>query len=269
MPLLFIFIFLKAFAITSFHQAMDCGYDPLIFRNAAKFKKFYQAYNYAVVEKSKTPLIPKIIHQIWIGGPVPDRFVKLMETWKELHPSWEYKLWTDADLQDFPFLDRRAFDRAINIGAKADILRYDILFHFGGVYVDCDFECVKPLDPFIYAHEFFVGIAGFDYVGNAIIGASKGLLIFKKLATLINSWDDNQLKDPWVHTGPLTFTRQVYSYIKERPSKRAVYPTKFFHPFPNIYRHHYWSGHVERSFIESFFIPETFAVHHWAESWAL
>jgi mannosyltransferase OCH1-like enzyme len=39
-----------------------------------------------------------------------------------------------------------AFDRASNFGEKSDIWRYEILFRLGGVYVDTDFECVRPFD---------------------------------------------------------------------------------------------------------------------------
>ena len=36
-------------------------------------------------------MIPKIIHQIWIGPrPAPE---KLMATWKEKNPSFEYIRW--------------------------------------------------------------------------------------------------------------------------------------------------------------------------------
>ncbi|KAH3835880.1 hypothetical protein DPMN_109248 [Dreissena polymorpha] len=30
---------------------------------------------------------------------------------------------------------------------KADALRYCVLYEFGGIYADLDFECLRPLDP--------------------------------------------------------------------------------------------------------------------------
>ncbi|KAH3855318.1 hypothetical protein DPMN_097884 [Dreissena polymorpha] len=30
---------------------------------------------------------------------------------------------------------------------KADALRYFVLYEFGGIYADLDFECIRPLDP--------------------------------------------------------------------------------------------------------------------------
>ncbi len=34
-----------------------------------------------------------------------------------------------------------AYDQADNYGFKSDIARYEILYRFGGVYVDTDYEC--------------------------------------------------------------------------------------------------------------------------------
>lgn len=264
---LFIWFTLPLFSIVSFDQAMEDGYHPSLYKNSKKFEVFYNKNNYEITPISSTPLIPKIIHQIWIGGKVPEKFKPLMQTWKDKHPDWEYKLWTDDEVAQFTFENPKAFQTAKNMGSKADILRYEILYQYGGVYIDCDFECIKPLDPLVYAHEFFAGIAGFDYLGNAVIGAKPQLPLFKKLSSIMNSWTPDQLEQPWLNTGPLVFTRQVWAYLKQNPEKGIVYPVKFFHPLPNTYRFAYWNKELTRSFIESFFIEETFAVHYWAESW--
>jgi hypothetical protein len=42
-------------------------------------------------------MIPKILHQIWIGPkPAP---TNLMKTWKDKHPDFEYILWTEQEIQ--------------------------------------------------------------------------------------------------------------------------------------------------------------------------
>lgn len=41
---------------------------------------------------------------------------------------------------------QKAFDAAKNYGEKSDILRYEILFVYGGVYADVDVECLQPFD---------------------------------------------------------------------------------------------------------------------------
>ena len=42
-------------------------------------------------------MIPKILHQIWIGPKEPP--IKLMKTWKEKHPEFRYILWNEEELQ--------------------------------------------------------------------------------------------------------------------------------------------------------------------------
>ncbi|HCT52382.1 MAG TPA: mannosyltransferase, partial [Balneola sp.] len=42
-------------------------------------------------------MIPKIIHQIWIGDQ-SKRPSEMMKTWQDMNPDWEYMLWTDDNL---------------------------------------------------------------------------------------------------------------------------------------------------------------------------
>src|SRR5204863_264320 len=63
---------------------------------------------------------------------------------------------------------------------RADILRLELLWRYGGVYIDTDFECLKPIDELLEGVEFFTGLlkrAGPSKparVNNAIFGAGPG-----------------------------------------------------------------------------------------------
>ena len=35
---------------------------------------------------------------------------------------------------------------------KSDILRYLLLYHYGGVYADLDVECLRPFEPLLQRH---------------------------------------------------------------------------------------------------------------------
>ena len=121
--------------------------------------------------------IPKIIHQIWLGTlPIPSSYLKCMETIKEKHPTWEYKLWTDDNLPT-DFILKESFEGnnlvaddmgnpndpcsigrlKNNYARKADVLRLSLLWHFGGVYMDVDMEALKPIDDLLTGLEFFIG----------------------------------------------------------------------------------------------------------------
>lgn len=96
--------------------------------------------------------IPKIIHQIWLGDEKPP--YRLMETWEAMHPDWEYKLWTDENIKDVIELLPQYHEIEEYCG-KADILRYQILHKFGGVFIDADSQCLRRLDDFFLENNSF------------------------------------------------------------------------------------------------------------------
>jgi mannosyltransferase OCH1-like enzyme len=56
---------------------------------------------------------------------------------------------------------------------RSDILRLEVLWLEGGVYVDTDFECHKPLDPLIDGLDFFTAkLKPNGWVNNAFLGAT-------------------------------------------------------------------------------------------------
>ena len=92
--------------------------------------------------------IPKIIHQTWKDENLPRAFQVLSESWREMLPDWEYRLWTDEMNREFvrthypDFLEK--YDAYPNNIQRADAIRYLLLQTYGGLYVDLDFECLKP-----------------------------------------------------------------------------------------------------------------------------
>lgn len=94
----------------------------------------------------------KIIHQTWKDKNIPYSTFKKewIESWTDLNPTWEYKLWTDEDMYDFIatkyswFLPTfEAYPESIQ---RVDAFRYFIIYEYGGLYADLDIECFKQLD---------------------------------------------------------------------------------------------------------------------------
>ncbi|MCL2651594.1 MAG: hypothetical protein FWD60_11310 [Candidatus Azobacteroides sp.] len=102
----------------------------------------------AVNERMK---IPRIIHQIYEDPEGPPEFLlSLAETWKKLHPEWEYRFWNRKAIYDFMELTCPGFipyyqSYPFNV-QRWDAIRYLILYHIGGIYVDLDYECLQSLD---------------------------------------------------------------------------------------------------------------------------
>lgn len=92
---------------------------------------------------------------------VPEKYLPLIDSWKRHHPDWEYRFWTDEQLRNFvaetypAFLER--FDSYQDPISRVDAGRYLLLKHFGGLYVDLDMDCLRPLDDLLANAGFVVG----------------------------------------------------------------------------------------------------------------
>lgn len=240
------------------------------------FRDIYFKNHPALIQPLSEPIIPLKIHQIWIGPrPLPEKIKWMTETWAKMHPNWEYKLWTNEDLETFDLINKEAFDEAINWGAKSDILRYEILAKHGGVYLDIDFECIKPLDPLHYNYSFYCCMVNESeaQVANGLIGCIPNHPV---MHGCIDNIKKNKLKGTnnsnliMEQTGPILITKIIGNYILEEKNRErfmTLIPMYFF-PFPGDLRHSYWKGRLSLNTIKNNFLkPESFAIHYWATSW--
>lgn len=124
----------------------------------------------------------KIIWLYWEGDKIPDYYKICQETILKHNPS--ARLIGPQDLPDLigeiPDIFKKAY-----ITHKVDWLRKRLLFEQGGMYVDSDFICHKPLTPLLDMCE------AFDYVGykmwdsrhmDNFAGCRAGSLILKDAA---------------------------------------------------------------------------------------
>src|SRR5262249_1485667 len=110
--------------------------------------------------------IPGIVHQIWIQGEseMPRLYRRWAESWRAQNPGWEYVLWDDAALrrllgEHLPEL-LALYEQHHDFAERSDLGRYAVLYVHGGLYVDVDTLCVRPLDPLLQAGDarFFVSL---------------------------------------------------------------------------------------------------------------
>lgn len=162
-----------------------------------------------------------------------------------MNPGWQYVLWTENNLP--PMINRRVFDdfgRAYM--AKADVLRYEVLFRFGGVYVDADQLCLRSFDDLLVGNDaFFAGYVNFlnpqlsrqqqgmRLVSNAVLGAAAHHPILERLIQSLPATAAYRKLPIWLTVGPAALTRAI-----EEIKVRAV-----IHPFHEFYPYHY-SEHI-------------------------
>lgn len=109
-------------------------------------------------------MIPKIIHYVWLGGnELPPIAKKCIESWKKFCPDFEIMRWDESnvDLSKYEFV-QQAYD-AKKFAFASDVIRFEKLYEYGGIYLDIDVELLKTLDEFLNLNCF----TGFE-CSNAI-----------------------------------------------------------------------------------------------------
>lgn len=207
--------------------------------------------------------IPKVFHWIWVGGkPMPDMFQAYIRGWMAKHPGWRGCLWGDeltGEEQSIgpsvvqkrrPVLHNQTqYDAAKTLAQKADILRYEILAHKGGVYLDTDMECLKNIEPLLQGIDGFSGAESDTTVAIGIMGCVPGHPLYGELIRELPA-SFAEYENVVVSTGPSFFTR----YCLGRDDFR-IYPPHIFYP---IYYNGRQSGSLEMAFTD----------HKWSHSWA-
>lgn len=246
------------------------AYDKNFVSTAKSWNAVRNLFNFYInknLEVSKIPRIPKIIHWIWLGSPLPERCAKLQKSWKTMHPDWVFKLWTDKDVKDFKLQNQEFYDRATNWGEKSDIFRYEILYRHGGLYIDTDFECIKPFDILHHTCDFYTGIGYlYDvYLYNGLIGTVPGHPIIKACIDNMNPIGaPNDYDAIQYRTGPGHFTNNFFRTLPHcHGSKVVAFPVTCFYPIPNNQKDTIKSPLD----VEKWIMPESFCIHYWACSW--
>jgi len=188
--------------------------------------------------------IPRIIHQIWIGNK--EKPVHLIDTWKNKNPDCLHILWDEEKIKkEFPsgLYNEDQYNSISEYCGKADILRYEILYKYGGFYCDADTLCLEKLDEFFFENHFFSCYENEKVnllIANGFIGSEPGSKILKEIIEKIHKIDPINIntQKPWITVGPLLFTNSIKEYTKKNIDKKiTIYPSYLFIPnIPNDFR---------------------------------
>lgn len=196
--------------------------------------------------------IPKIFHRVWIGkNPIPQLFEEFWQGWIDKHPDWQFLTWTDDNIYDLPLqiIDGNILNRVNSVMSKAsDVFRYNILHTYGGIYLDCDFECIKNIEPLIDDINNFAAWQHSGVINNAIMGMEKGSQLSINLLTGVAKSLAQYPHDMLRAIGPFYFTRIAQDF-----PDIMIFDAKYFYPY-------LW---VE-PYLGKDAYPEAYAVHHWA-----
>lgn len=167
-------------------------------------------------------MIPKIIHRIWIGpNAMPPQCVDYSNSWRKFNNDFQHVLWTNDNLPSLPEKCQVQFDK---YGKKklwafqADVLRYYLIYEYGGIYVDTDFECFRNVSDLIN-QDLFVASPnnGAHWITNCVFGAAPRHPFLKGII--------DTMKHETYH-GPIFFSNSLKTYFG-LPVGAATAITKF------------------------------------------
>jgi len=179
-------------------------------------------------------MIPKILHQIWIGPkPAP---TNLMKTWKEKHPNFEYILWTEQEIYNrrLQLTCVEKINMIPEINGKADIIRWEILYQYGGYFVDADSICIEPFDYYFSDKVAFATFENENVRAGLIATGTMGFIpkhpLCLDIINWINSKDSEKLikeTRAWYSVGPGLLTKMLDT---GKYKDVSIYPSHCFLP---------------------------------------
>lgn len=153
-------------------------------------------------------LVPRTIHFIWGGPPMPDHLRENLTRWRDLHENWDVILWGDDNLD---WLEHRdLFDAAPSLvpadavwQLRSDIARYEILLKHGGLYVDVDTYPLRNIEPALEGHGAWAAMENQRFIGNTYVACTPGHPVMQAIVNgLRESIRRNRGKRPNHMTGP-------------------------------------------------------------------
>jgi mannosyltransferase OCH1-like enzyme len=131
--------------------------------------------------------------------------VEWQESWRELHPGWQYRLWTDADLSDLARAHYPDFVELLETARgviKGDVGRLLVLHHCGGLYADLDYMALRPMDELVREGAGWVCTMD-GYTHNAIMAAVPGYpMMIAAAREALARWQRSPKSPPEWISGP-------------------------------------------------------------------
>lgn len=215
--------------------------------------------------------IPKIIHLCWFGkGEYPKLAIRCMDSWRQLLPNYEIKLWNEESFS----VDAIPFTKEAYANKKwafvSDYVRLEVLYRFGGVYMDTDLEVIQDFSPLLEGKKYVSSYIEGGLITAGFIASEPGhpfvkcLLDYYKGRHFVKN--DGSFD---VAMNPLIFTKiaiDLYGFEMNKHyfenASICIFPLETFMPYrKNIL------GKNSTALNNYHITEKTFTVHHDMGSW--
>lgn len=177
-------------------------------------------------------MIPRLLHFVWVGDESnrPDRYI---DTWRHHHPDAVVKVWGNAALRERPWINAVHMQdfAARELSGVADLMRWEILYEEGGVAIDADSICLRPLPDWLFDCEMFASweseLARPGLIATGTVGSMQYNPFIARLIETIRSEPSLAGRMAWEATGPLRLTEV---YRREKYADLTIVPSHFFLP---------------------------------------
>ena len=223
--------------------------------------RFSSAEKRCKIVYEKEIKIPKVIHYCWFGrAPLPSRYKEWMKSWKKFCPDYEVVEWNEDNYDVYSNSYMAEAYEARKWGFVPDYARLDIIYRYGGIYLDTDVELVRNLDPLLH-QKAFMGFEG-DYVALGL-----GFGAIAKHHALKGMRDDYDGKHFRTEDGTLNLVASPVHQTKWLKRKGLIADNTFQTVEDiNIYPKSYFSpmNICTKRIVET---RHTFSIHHFDGSW--
>lgn len=206
--------------------------------------------------------IPKKIHYCWFGEkPLTQEAKKCIESWKKYMPDYEIIEWNEKnyDINCCDFLKKAYINK--KWAFVSDYVRLDVIYKYGGIYLDTDVEAIKSFNSLLCL-EGFIGFDDDNFLNSGSgIGGIKGnkfILLNKEFYEKLNF--DNYL----LNLNDISCPRITTKIFKENGGIRNNKPQKILDM--NIFSKEYFcplNFYTGKLNITS----KTYSIHKYSMSW--
>lgn len=212
--------------------------------------------------QSDIELIPKKIHYFWLGGKnIPLHLQKCIDSWKKFCPDYEIIRWDENNYDISKNAYMKEPYKAKAYGFVPDYARLDVLYQYGGIYLDTDVELIKSLDDLLY-QDAFCGVEKWQTLNFGGCSGSKKHSIAIGEFLKAREGEHFVYEDGHLNTYTCgyidTLVAMRYGYTINGKNQKIldmnIYSSDYFHPYD------YMSRRLEIT-------ANTFSIHHFNGGW--